>query len=405
MKSIAIVIPFIVISLPLVSGLTMDFFYSSNCGECEKDLQMIEKYFVKNESNKGILKVYLKDIATNKTAFEEWKDEYDFYPYPFVVIKNETKSTPPIGESDITVGNLKKIIGMFLNGTYHEREEEDIIHTPFGEINAKSISLPLLAIILGGADSFNPCAFFILIFLLNMLLHAGSRRKMLLVGGIFVTFSALFYMLFMFFMYETFMRIQTRENVMLISVIAGCIVLPMGIINIKDFFLFRKGVSLSVPESKRVRIFKRVRDLIRKESTITTIAGAIALAGTVNFYELLCTLGLPFTFTKILSQYSIGKNSLVFYTYILLYNIVYVLPLVTIVLIFALTLGRRRFSEWHGRVMKLFSGIMLAVFGFFFLYNYKLLEDPFTPISIVIGSAMGTFLISTVWKRYEQKRS
>ena len=388
-----------IIFMPIVTGLTMDFYYSSNCGECEDYLHLIQKYFIENETYEAFLEVNIKDVATNSSALEEWKSKYDFYPYPFVVIRNETTSTPPIGEYYITVSNLKRIIEEFLSGTYERKEEKNIIHTPFGKIDAQALSLPLLAIILGGADSFNPCAFFILIFLLNMLLYVGSRRRMLLVGGIFVTFSALFYMLFMFLMYEAFMKVQTRENVVLISIIAGCIILPMGIINIKDFFFFKKGISLSISEKRRVKIFRRIRELVRRESHLAIIFGAIILAATVNFYELLCTLGLPFTFTKILSQYSIEKGSLPFYMYIVLYNIVYVAPLITIVLIFVLTLGKRKLNEWQGRVMKLLSGMMLTIFGIFFLYNYKLLENPITPILLVVGSAAGTCTISTIWKK------
>jgi len=85
--------------------------------------------------------------------------------------------------------------------------------------------------------------------------------------------------------------------------------------------------------------------------------------------------------------------------YIVLYNIVYVAPLITIVLIFVLTLGKRKLNEWQGRVMKLLSGMMLTIFGIFFLYNYKLLENPITPILLVVGSAAGTCTISTIWKK------
>ena len=61
----------------------------------------------------------------------------------------------------------------------------------------RSISLPLFTVIIGALDSFNPCAFFVLLFLLSMLIHARSRKKMFLIGGIFVFFSGFIYFLFM----------------------------------------------------------------------------------------------------------------------------------------------------------------------------------------------------------------
>jgi len=199
------------------------------------------------------------------------------------------------------------------------------------------------------------------------------------------------------------MRIQTKENIFILTIVVGCIILPMGILNIKDFFFFKKGVSLSIPEDKKPEIYRRMRNLIKNKGLLATIIGTIVLAGTVNFYELLCTLGLPFTFTEALSQHSIEAGSTSYYMYILLYNVVYVIPLIIIVLLFVITLGRRKLSEWHGRVMKLLSGTMLSSFGVLFIYNYKLLENPITPIMLLLLSLFGTWIISYGWRKLVEK--
>ena len=79
-----------------------------------------------------------------------------------------------------------------------EQEEQQTISLPFlGNLDTSKISLPLMTIILGGLDSFNPCAFFVLFFLLNLLIYTRSRKKMLLIGSIFIFFSGLIYFLFM----------------------------------------------------------------------------------------------------------------------------------------------------------------------------------------------------------------
>lgn len=386
--------------------IILDFYYSSNCGECDIKLELIQTYFVNNESYKDFLTVNIKDVVTNETAYDEWKNMYGFYPYPFVIIKNSTTTTEPIGEFDITVSNIKKTITLFLMGNQsnHSKNNGNIIQTPWGEINISEWSLPILTIILGGLDSFNPCAFFILIFLLNLLIYARSRRRMLLIGGIFIFFSGLLYMLFMFLMYETFTLLQTTENMMIITILVGLIVLPMGLLNIKDFFFFKKGATLSIPDDKKPKIYKQMRRLVKNPELGATILGTIALAATVNFYELLCTLGLPFAFTRALSQHSISTTSTTYYIYILLYNFVYVIPLIIIVLIFVFTLGKRKLTEWHGRIMKLISGIMLSSFGIIFLYDYKLLENPVTPILLLLFSLLTTALLAVLWKKKNIKR-
>ncbi len=378
------------------STVTMEFYYSSNCGECMRVLEVIETNYIQNTSRYGEnLSVLIKDIAVNDTYFDEYND-YD-EPYPFIIISNETNETDPILEFEITVEYLNKVIDAYLYGniTPPPRKDKNIISTPLGEVNISGWSLPLLTIVLGGLDSFNPCAFFILIFLLNLLLFARSRKRMLLIGGVFIFFSGLLYMLFMFILFETF--ILTKAYVTGITMVAGLLALSLGIINIKDFFFFKKGASLSIPDEKKPKLYKQMRQLVKHPKITAVMIGTIVLAGTVNFYELLCTLGLPLVFTR---QLALNDLSTVeYYSFILFYNVVYVIPLIIIVFIFVITLGKRKLTEWHGQVMKLETGLMLLFFGLIFLFDYQLLETIVTPILLLLGSLAATALISFVWKK------
>ncbi len=376
----------------------LQFYYSSNCGDCMIVKELIEKNYEDNSSKYGDnLTVIIKDIAVNETYFQQYI-AYDA-PYPFVVISNmnETRESEPILEYDITVDYVNSVIDAFLasNQTPPPSKNKDIVHTPFGDINVSELSLPFLTIVLGGLDSFNPCAFFILIFLLNLLIFARSRKRMLLIGGVFIFFSGLLYMLFMFILFETF--ILTKAYVAIITAVAGMLALSLGVINIKDFFFFKKGASLSIPDEKKPKLYKQMRNLVKNPKITATLIGTIVLAGTVNFYELLCTLGLPLVYTRQLASYNL--SSAAYYSYILFYNIVYVIPLIIIVLIFVITLGKRKLTEWHGQVMKLETGIMLTIFGLLFLINYQLLENIITPVALLITSLGLTALISFIWKK------
>jgi len=143
-----------------------------------------------------------------------------------------------------------------------------------------------------------------------------------------------------------------------------------------------------------------MRGLVKNKKLGATIIGTIILAATVNFYELLCTLGLPFAFINQLARYSVSDTSASYYFYILLYNIVYVIPLIIIVFVFVFTLGKRKLSEWHGQIMKLISGIMLSSFGLIFLIDYMILENPVTPILLLLFSLTTTAIIAFIWKRF-----
>jgi len=204
----------------------------------------------------------------------------------------------------------------------------------------------------------------------------------------------------MFLLFETFLL--SREYVGIITIIAGSLALTLGVINIKDFFFFKKGASLSIPDDKKPGIYKQMRNLVKNPQVSAAIIGTIVLAGTVNFYELLCTLGLPLVFTQKLALYNM--SAIAYYTYIFFYNVVYVIPLIIIVLIFVFTLGKRKLTEWHGQVMKLVTGIMLASFCMIFLTNYKLFENVVTPILLLVFSLVTTAVISTFWKKYVVKK-
>lgn len=377
--------------------IILDFYYSSNCESCEEKLRLIEDEFENNETYQDILSITKKDIAANDIYLEEWGDEYDYFPYPFVVIKSGTDETEPIGEFDITVEYLENIISKFIAGEKHnETADENIVNTPFGKVNISGISLPILTIVLGGLDSLNPCAFFILIFLLNLLLYARSRRRMMLIGGVFIFFSGLLYALFMFLLFGAFFL--TKDYVGIITIIAGVLALTLGIFNIKDFFFFKKGTSLSIPEDKKPGLYTQMRNLVKNPRITAAIVGTVVLAGTVNFYELLCTLGLPLVFTKQLVLYDL--SAIEYYTYIFFYNVVYVIPLIIIVLIFVFTLGRRKLTEWHGQLLKLVTGIMLSSFGVVFLVNYKLLENIVTPILLLAFTLLTAVVIAIIWRKY-----
>jgi cytochrome c biogenesis protein CcdA len=405
--SLFLLIQFFIQPVLADGGVNLDFYYSSDCGDCEVKLNLIEDEFLNNESYNEILTVYIKDVAANNTFFDEWELEYDFYPYPFVVIRNDTASSNPIPEYDITIEKISSVINDFLTGGIINDSDEDIYYRELDfffwkividEEFISSFSLPVLTIILGGLDSFNPCAFFILIFLLNLLLYARSRRRMILIGGIFILFSAFLYAIFMFVLLGLILTLH--QYLIFITIIAGSVALILGLMNIKDFFFYKKGASLSIPDSKKPGLYKQMRDLVKNPKLTASIIGTIILAATINFYELLCTLGLPWVFTTRLEDLlnsnliSISEVS----TYIIFYNIVYVIPLILIVLIFIITLGKRKLSEWHGQIMKLETGIMLTLFGLIFLFDYKLLENIITPILLLIFSLLSTFIISRIWK-------
>jgi thiol-disulfide isomerase/thioredoxin len=263
------------------------------------------------------------------------------------------------------------------------------VHLPFvGAVDAKAFSLPVLTVVLAGMDAFNPCAFFVLLFLLSLLVHAKSRTRMAVVGGTFVLFSGLVYFVFMAAWLNVFL---VAGELRIITLVAGLLALAVAALNIKDFFWFKEGPSLSIPESAKPGLFRRMRGVVASGSLGPMLASTVLLAIVANSYELLCTAGFPMVYTRVLTLAK--QETWQYYAWLAVYNVIYVIPLLVIVIVFVRTMGARKLTESEGRVLKLVSGFMMLGFGLLLLLAPQLLTNPLASI-VVLVVAVGVALVA-----------
>ena len=228
----------------------------------------------------------------------------------------------------------------------------------FGTLKASEIGLPLFTLALGLLDGFNPCAMWVLLFLLSLLVRLKDRRRMAMVAGTFVLASGAVYYAFMAAWLNVFLFVGMSEALRI-----GLAVLAMliGFINVKDFFAFRRGVSLSIPESAKPGIYARARSILKAESLPASLAAVAVLAVVVNFVELLCTAGLPAIYTAVLTQHALSP--LAHYGYLGLYILAYIADDALMVGTAVLALGSGKLDERSGRRLKLLSGAVMLVLG------------------------------------------
>jgi hypothetical protein len=275
-----------------------------------------------------------------------------------------------------------------------QRAKAEVIELPWlGSLDPGAYSLPVLSVVLGGLDAFNPCAFFILLFLLSLLVNTRSRGRMLLVGGLFVVVSGLVYFAFMAAWLNLF---QVLGGVQMITLAAGVIAVIIGLINIKDYFRLKEGVSLSLADTSKERLFGRMRGLLTTDRLPTLLVGTLVLAVAANSYELLCTMGLPMVFTRILTLEQLPN--LQYYAYLALYNLIYVLPLAVIVGLFVVTMGRRKLSESEGRFLKLLSGTMMGGLGLVLVLSPDWLSQPLVAILLIGAAVIISLLVQFVFR-------
>ncbi|UCE63137.1 MAG: NrdH-redoxin [Nitrospirota bacterium] len=233
------------------------------------------------------------------------------------------------------------------------------IHIPwFGSYSLHDIGLPLFTILLGLLDGFNPCAMWVLLFLLSLLATLRDRRKMFLIAGTFVVVSGLVYFIFMAAWLNLFLVIGYSR---LTQIVLGSVAIIIGGINIKDFVAFRQGISLTIPESAKPGIYTKVRQVIQAEHLAGALLGIVILAVMVNFIELACTAGFPALYTEILTSRNFAWWQ--YYGYLAIYNMAYMADDALMVTIAVITLSHRKLQERQGRWLKGISGLVMVGLG------------------------------------------
>jgi thiol-disulfide isomerase/thioredoxin len=272
-----------------------------------------------------------------------------------------------------------------------EQSAGTTVNLPFiGSVDAKALSLPVLTVVLAGMDAFNPCAFFVLLFLLSLLVHARSRTRMAIVGGTFVLFSGLVYFVFMAAWLNVFL---IAGELRVITFIAGLVALLVALLNIKDYFWFKAGPSLSIPDAAKPGLFKRMREVVTTGNMGPMLAGTVLLAIVANSYELLCTAGFPMVYTLTLTK-AHDLATWQYYAWLGVYNVIYVIPLLVIVTVFTKTMGARKLSEAEGRLLKLISGFMMLGFALVLLFTPSLLTNPTISIGVLVVAVVASVLIA-----------
>ncbi|WP_025822884.1 TlpA family protein disulfide reductase [Shewanella marina] len=271
-----------------------------------------------------------------------------------------------------------------------------------GAVAPEKMSLPLLTVVLAGVDAFNPCAFFVLLFLLSIMVNAKSRGRMLLVGGIFVFFSGFIYFIFMSAWLNIFQLLGAGSSGGTIILVAGLLALVAGTLNLKDFFFSKGKVTLSMSTENRTSLIKRMGKLSSASNLPTMIVGTTILAILANTYELLCTAGFPMIYTSVLSMHELPVFER--YMYLVMYNIVYVIPLATIVIIFSMTLGKRKLSEKEGESLKLMSGLMMFGLGGMLVWDPTSMQNPVLAIGLILMSIIITIITVQIRKRLSKKK-
>lgn len=252
-----------------------------------------------------------------------------------------------------------------------EEKEDQIIDYPLiGRINLSKLSLPVLTVVLAALDGFNPCAMWVLLFLIALLINVHSRKRMWLVGGTFIVASGLVYYLLLSAWLNVFLAIS---YVNLTRIIIGLLALGVGLWQIKRFITFKPEVCEVAPEESKLRqrLSDKVKQVVQSTALPATLLGIIVLALAVNLIEFFCSAGLPAIYTQILTLSQL--NPLSYYLYLLLYTFVFMLDDMIIFSIAIITLSKIGFTDKYAKWSTLIGGLFILILGLLLIFKPELL--------------------------------
>ena len=245
-----------------------------------------------------------------------------------------------------------------------EAAEEDFSVTVFGRtITLADVGLPAFTMAMGLLDGFNPCSMWVLLLMISLLAPLNDRKRMVAIAGTFVLVEGIAYFVFMAAWLNLFLLIGMSRAV---TLVVAAIAIVAGMINLKDFVAFGRGISLSIPDKAKPGIYSRMRGLLHAPTMTAAIVGSAVLAVLVQIVEFMCTSGFPALFTRILTLRELPTAS--YYGYMLLYNAAYMLDDIVILSIGVIMLSRHRLQEKEGRVLKLISGLVMVGLGLYLIF-------------------------------------
>jgi len=212
--------------------------------------------------------------------------------------------------------------------------------------------------VVGGAaiDSINPCAFAVMIFLLTYLLAIGSKKLFLRVGLVYIATVFVVYFLAGLGLFKALTAFSIADE---IYKVAAILLIFVGLINIKDFFWYGKGLTLAIPESKKPLIQKYIRK--------ASIPAAVILGFLVSAFELPCTGGVYLAILGLLASRETQVQAI---PYLLLYNLIFVLPLFIILGLAYFGYSAEKMEAWRlkqRKWLRLVLGIGCMVLGILML--------------------------------------
>lgn len=393
--------------------INIHLFYGNGCPHCAAEEEFLSDY-LKDRTDVKLYKYEVWYDSNNQELLSKVQKEMgttNKNGVPFTVIGKKTI----VGYADgVTDEQIKDAINYYLNNDYRDyageitgkvkktevkedtikdesktedktenkiekaddtkdsdQTDENVTVPVLGKINAKKVSLPILAVVLGFVDGFNPCAMWILIFLITMLFNMKDRKKMWILGLTFILTSGIVYLMFML----AWLNLATFiSKIAFIRLLIAVIALVVGLINVYKYIdsLKKKDEGCDVVDKKdRKKIMEKIISITHEKKFIIALLGIMVLAASVNIIELMCSIGIPLLFTQILAMNNLSTFSYMIYMFI--YIFFFLIDDIVIFVISMVTLKVTGLSTKYTKYSHLIGGIIMLIIGLLLIIKPELL--------------------------------
>ena len=358
---------------------TLVLFWGDGCPHCEAEIDFLARLATEHPDLEIV-------------AYEVWKNagNREIFIDTLGALGEEPSGVPTtlfdgrmwVGFSDSVASEIRAAVEAEMRGVDDPTPGGAIVDVPgFGEIDLGSTSLVTSTLLIALVDGFNPCSLWALSILLALVLRTGSRGRVLMVGVTFLTITAGMYALYIVGLYGV---LTWAAHATWIRLSMALIALAFGLINVKDYFAFKRGPSLTIADSAKPGLYRRMRRLTDDRPMRSVLAGTGLLAVGVSILETPCTAGYPLLWTDLVSSQGVETAGAV-----ALFGLYMAVFLADELIVFGgavATMRAAKLEERHGRVLKLVSGALMIVLALTLIFAPELMTD-LRGVAITFGLA------------------
>lgn len=264
-----------------------------------------------------------------------------------------------------------------------------------GKVDLSQQSLLASTLLISFVDGFNPCSLWVLSMLMALVLHTGSRRKIITIGILFLTITAGVYAMFIA---GVFTILSYISFIGWIQVVVAAVSLVFAFINIKDYFWYKEGISLTISDKDKPTIYQRMRNVLNASNSFWGLIGAtIVLSAGTSLVEFSCTAGFPVLWANLLTAQKV--DGLTFAGLLLVYLIIYQIDELAIFLGVVFTMRASRLEEKEGRLLKLFGGMLMLALALVMIFSPRTMNNLGSSLLVFGAAFLGGGLVLLVHRK------